>query len=618
LSRLGAKLAEVARTRQAAPPALRRMLKGDLDWIVMKAIEKDRSRRYETAAAFAADVERHLRNEPVEAGPPGVAYRVGKFVRRHRVGVVTGGAIATALLVGLALATIGFIQAGRARDAFEEQRDKAEAARKSEAEQRKRAQSAAEQARDVAAKAKKVAQFLRYLLESVEPGEVSQKDKGFRHMLRVAEEHLAAGELDGQPVVEADIRAVIGRLYSIIGLDRPARAHLEKSVAILERTQGAGSSLTARSKLWLSAVYEQYGLHARAERLLREVVEVLRRLYGEEHEWTLSAMSSLANAIWRQGRYKEGEALLRKAAQILRRTLGEDHIQTMIAMTGLAGAILGQGRESEAIAIFRRLLVLNKRVHGEDSIEAMSVLVNLAPLLARQGRVDEAEKKILKALAAYRRIHGDDFPATLNAMYALGVILARKGEYGEAEATLAECVERRNRVLGMHHPRTDATFRQRIRVLQFVRDAEAIQNAVDDRLADFEDATDQPDADAPTLNAHARFILNYRHPTAHGLETAVSLARRAVKKSGGRNAAFLETLALALHHTSDPSGALQALRQAVAVDSANRTGKMTTLEWRLLKVRWGRSGLIGACRAFIDIFVARHPVPDRTGSNSDR
>jgi len=618
LGRLGPKLDEVARSRRVAAASLRRMLRGDLDWIVMKAVEKDRARRYETAAAFAADVERHLRNEPVQAGPPGVMYRFGKFVRRHRVGVAAGCAIAVALLAGLALATIGLVQAGRARDAFEKQRDDAEAARKSEAEQRERAELAAEQAKDAADKAKKVSHFLRYLLESVEPGEVSPKDRAIRHMLEVAERHLAAGELDGQPVVEADIRATLGRLYSILGVYPQARAHLEKSAAVLERIQGPWSSLTARSKLWLSGVYERQGLDARAEKLLRDVVEANRRLYGEEHLWTVASMSYLAFSIWRQGRYKEGEALHRKAARILRRNFGEDHIQTIHALTGLAGAILRQGRESEAIAIFRRVLELRERVHGADSIEAMSVWANLAPLIARQGQVDEAERQIRKVLEAYRRVHGDSYFDTLNAQYALGIILARKGKLEEADATLRDCIERQNRVLGMHHGRTNEAFKQRIRVLRRLGDPEAIRSAVDDRFADFEDAAEHPDVDPETLRAYARFILDYPWANRCDPATAVSVARRAVKKSAGRDAKILYTLAYALHQSGDLAGAVEAMRKAIAVDSPDRTGVLTPFERRLVAWQWQRLGAVGAWQAFVDILFARHPSRDRTGSNPDR
>ena len=113
VSMLGDELDEIARHRRAEPGALRRLLRGDLDWIVMKALEKDRTRRYETAEALASDVTRHLRSEPVLAGPPRASYKLAKFVRRHRLGVVAGMLITTSLVAGLTVATVGFVQARR-------------------------------------------------------------------------------------------------------------------------------------------------------------------------------------------------------------------------------------------------------------------------------------------------------------------------------------------------------------------------------------------------------------------------------------------------------------------------------------------------------------------------
>ena len=119
VSTLGEAVTEVAAHRQVEPGALGRLLRGDLDWIVMRALEKDRARRYETANALAEDIQRHLNDEPVLAGPPGVAYRTRKFVRRHRRAVAAGALVAAALLVGLAAATVGFVQASRERDRAE-------------------------------------------------------------------------------------------------------------------------------------------------------------------------------------------------------------------------------------------------------------------------------------------------------------------------------------------------------------------------------------------------------------------------------------------------------------------------------------------------------------------
>jgi serine/threonine protein kinase len=147
--------AAIARLRRSEPAALSRQLRGDLDWIAMKAMEKDRTRRYQTANDLAADIERHLRNEPVIAGPPGPAYKFSKFVRRHRFGVLGGSVVGAALLIGLSMATAGLIQANRARAALEVERDAATAARAAEQEQRTIAEASANDARAQATKSQR-------------------------------------------------------------------------------------------------------------------------------------------------------------------------------------------------------------------------------------------------------------------------------------------------------------------------------------------------------------------------------------------------------------------------------------------------------------------------------
>ncbi len=140
ISTMGEDLSTVARNRHTPPRMLGRMIRGDLDWIVMKALEKDRSRRYDTASAFAADIERHLTDQPVLAGPPGRIYRIGKYVRRHRVGVAATTVVLLALVAGLAAAVLGLTQARQAEAKTARQRDIARAAADREAEQRVRAE----------------------------------------------------------------------------------------------------------------------------------------------------------------------------------------------------------------------------------------------------------------------------------------------------------------------------------------------------------------------------------------------------------------------------------------------------------------------------------------------
>jgi serine/threonine protein kinase len=111
---LGERLQEIAQRRDAEPAALSRLLRGDLDWITMKALEKNRKRRYETVNGMAEDVERHLRDEPIVARPPSVLYRLHKMVRRHRLAFAVGTVVGLSLVLGLVAATWQAIRATRA------------------------------------------------------------------------------------------------------------------------------------------------------------------------------------------------------------------------------------------------------------------------------------------------------------------------------------------------------------------------------------------------------------------------------------------------------------------------------------------------------------------------
>ncbi len=216
----------IAALRQTQPAALRRMLRGDLDWIVMKALEKDRSRRYETASELAADIERYLNHEPVSAGPPSAWYRASKFVRRNRIAVAAVAAVSLAIVAGGSVATIGFVRASQHAQRAEQQKQAAEIARgdaerlrgeadtrRDEAE-RERKQADIERARAVAEsdKANRVVKVLEELLGAAHPDQGHPADFKVRQLLDEFSQ-TKFDTLATQPDVEATLRRTIGRAY---------------------------------------------------------------------------------------------------------------------------------------------------------------------------------------------------------------------------------------------------------------------------------------------------------------------------------------------------------------------------------------------------------------------
>jgi eukaryotic-like serine/threonine-protein kinase len=288
--------------RQVEPRALSKLIKGDLDWIVMKAIEKDRTRRYQTALDLASDIERHLRDEPITAGPPNLSYKLRKYMVRNRVGVLTGGLVAAALLLGLSLATIGFVQA------------------KHEARQRQR-----------------VADFLQELFLETSPG----ADVAPRYYV---------------PQVLAEAREIFGDDHATVAATLSSRAMQLQSASELE---SAELLYNEALRIWredmgvenrnVSATLGQLGMlqltkgdtHA-AEETLRQALELSDRLPGgltlSDAEWQAVLASLLAN----KSEYDEAKRLLRSALAIRREQGGQD-LQYAITANSLANIIVMSG-----------------------------------------------------------------------------------------------------------------------------------------------------------------------------------------------------------------------------------------------------------------------------------
>ena len=288
LSRLGKALKEVAQTRCVSPTVLRRLIKGDIDWIVMKALEKDRDRRYQTASSLAADLLRHLKNEPVQAGPPGAAYRLHKFIRRNKVPVTAGGLMAAALIVGFSFALFGFFQATKARDELRIERDAAEtaridaeAARAGEERERRRAEKNEKKARSEANRCAAVSAFLQEMLASVDPENALGREPTMRFVLDEAATRIEEGSLHEDSGAEAAVRMTIGKTYKALGLFGIAAVHLRKAESIWLRSLGGEAPETLRARSALGDLYCREGKYSLAETILRQTFETEKAVLGE-------------------------------------------------------------------------------------------------------------------------------------------------------------------------------------------------------------------------------------------------------------------------------------------------------------------------------------------------
>ncbi len=483
LARAHADRAQVAAARRTEPERLRSAVRGELDWITMRALEKERARRYDSAGELAADLERHLAGEPVLAAPPSVAYRARKILRRHRLAVGVGAIVSGALISGAALALWQAAVAAEQRDVAQLEAQAAESARE-EAERRRLETEAvalfeAERLRqiDVEAMGRRI---LADLLEDAQRG-----------MLRA----------NVTPEKFAERRAHLEELLADVNATNIARSTLDASIF-----EGARSAVDlqfqeqplvrARLLLTLGEILLELGLYERADEMLVPALEIRRANLGDLHVDTLWALGALATLRTYQDRWPEAELLFDEALRGRRATLGELHMQTLIEQNNVGMARLYQGhlREAEALfadllekmlltvgpdapallrvsanlgglrmelgepaaaePIFRDALERARRVFGPDHLHVLATTSNLALALERLGRLDEAEEQYRDALARARRALGEDHPETLLYKSNLGYLLGSRGKLDEARTWTLEALEARRRLLGPRHADT--------------------------------------------------------------------------------------------------------------------------------------------------------------------
>jgi serine/threonine protein kinase/tetratricopeptide (TPR) repeat protein len=309
LSTLGATLSDVAARRRTEPRRLGQLVRGELDWVALRCLEKDRTRRYDSAGDLADDVQRFLRNEVVRARPPGWGYTVRKTLRRHRVALSAGAAVATAIVLGLCVAIAGLVHANRQRFA-------AEQARGAEAEQRAAAVTARDRAERAREQAVAVNALLHQLFVSVNRRRTGD-EASMRKALDDAAAKVDAGSLAEEPDVEAAVRSTLGNAYASWGIYREAERHLRAALEMHRRTAPGGGDLDVANGLndlgWL---LERTGRHEAAESMLREALGMRRRLLGGQDPAVADTMHALAMVLLGRGEVPQSHALVRQSLSI--------------------------------------------------------------------------------------------------------------------------------------------------------------------------------------------------------------------------------------------------------------------------------------------------------------
>ena len=410
-----------AARRATTPEGLRRLLRGDLDTIVAKALKKDTEERYGSVAAFADDVRRYLRREPVSARPDTLAYRGAKFVRRHAAAVAAAAAV-LALLAGLT----AFYTARLAQE------------------------------RDVARlQAGKATQITRLLTELLTGADPYSNRKGGEVSVRAL---LDAGagriekELAGQPELQAEMLTVMGRVYQRLGVLDTARTLLERGLAVARRAFGPRDEHVGEALNDLGVVLSERGDYAAAATTLEQALAVRRRLLGPDHPDVAVTLVELGRAYGDEGLDGRAEPLLREALAIRRKALGEDDHETATSESELGLLLWRKGDLAGAESLFRRCLATDRRTLGGNHPDVASALNNLALVLMARNRFRDAEPLLRESVAITRRTFGEAHPKLAPELSNLANVLSKEGKYGEAATVAMEGLDVATHALGDRHP----------------------------------------------------------------------------------------------------------------------------------------------------------------------
>lgn len=508
-SRFGADTADArgrAECRGSEPARLRRELSGELDWIIARAMAKERERRYGSAAELAQDLERYLHDQPVSAGPPGGLYRLRKFLRRHRAEAAAATIVLAALVAfGVAMA----VQSRRLAAALAQQ------------EQERRTTN-------------RVAEFLVEILEQPDPAVARGADVSVREVLDRGAARIEQ-DLGEQPEIQARLLSTIGRVFLNLGAFEQAAPVLERALALQRGMHGADhadvaaalgklgeldferasyassrqfavSALAMRRRLLppgdpaiaesldLVALLErQAGRLDAAEQQHREALEIRLAALGADDPAVAESHNYLGIARRWRGDFAGAEAEYRLALGIWRRAFGDDHPKVAMALNNLALVLHVRGDLAGARRIFDELLPLRRRLLGPDHPDLQVTLANYAKLLHDSADLTGAERVYREALAVGERTLGPEHPLVAAALADFAAVLAKLGKLDEALAAAERALAIRRRVHGEEHRVVAASYSYLGEVVEargdriaaeryFVRALEILRRAPDAQL----------------------------------------------------------------------------------------------------------------------------------------
>ncbi len=414
-----------AQARSAEIRSLSESLRGDLDWITLKALEKDRDRRYNAPSALAADIENYLENRPVLARPASAGYRLSKYVRRNRLAVAVVSGIVILLAAFAIVQALQLHRITAERDRARRERDRAD----------------------------RLTAFMTNMFNVSNPSEARGNSITAREVLDKAARDIPA-QLKQDPELQAQMMEVMGNVYSKLGLYSKAEPLLREAAKISADTLGTESEQALEARRALGWALFDLGRLSEAEHNDRELVATEQRVLGAHHRKTLATWSDLAWILDAEGQYPEAVRIARTTLEAQQRAFGRQDPDALLLLGRLSMALFDNRQIKEAELFAREAVELDRKVLGPEDQTTLNILHGLGLVLWHEGRLAEAENVLTETLSAQRRILGPLHQNTIASMDTLAVVLQNEHKLAAAEALYREAYQASLQSLGPDHHQT--------------------------------------------------------------------------------------------------------------------------------------------------------------------
>lgn len=572
-----------------------RALRGDVETIALKALEKDRDRRYQSAVELFQDIRRYLDGEAIVARRASLYYQLSVFARRNKALFGAVSAIFVILVGALIVTTLLYRTAESARqqaihqstlaraaedDARQKQHEaEVNLARALEAE--KNAAKETEVARREARKASQVSDFLKDMLGSVHPAQAKGREVTVREIVDRASERVGTEVID-DPNVEGFVRGTLAWVYGNLGMWEQAIPHRERIVEIQRALHGDDDPGTIEAELYLSGDVYQSGRTQDALQRQLPLLERARNVLAPDDAVLLNLMSDTGNTLRAVGRAAEAEPLLTDALSRARAKFGDEHDLTATIKGNLASVYMRTNRYAEGAQLFLEQIAFREKANSPEDPWVIRSKSELANLYIAMGEWDKAERFSRDAAQTARRVLGMAHVDTRDALARHINSLEPLERYHEAEQEALELLDVYSGLSGVDS--TDA--RQcLVRLASLATQQDALDRAAQyvERLKEScHRRAESPDVTALELNDCAWQMLTLRPPQLRSPSAALPLARRAVELTNRADPSFLDTLALALAQSGDLQAAVDLQRTAIILLPNRDSFPRPAMEMRLI------------------------------------